>query len=112
LDHRASCLKLPYRTVVRAKIALLAAEGMSNSQIATRVDMSVERVGQWRRRFASEGLDGLEDRPRSGRPSRFPPGRGHRGQGDRLRATRRGRPSTAGWSALPSAKPASSPSPH
>lgn len=95
LEHRAACLKLSYRTVVRAKIILLAAEGRSNSEIAERVDMSVERVGQWRRRFCAEGLDGLEDRPRSGRPSRFSPGRGHRGQGGRLRAPRRGRPALA-----------------
>ena len=91
LEHRASCLKLSYRTVVRAKIVLLAAEGMSNSEIAARVDMSVDRVGQWRRRFRAEGLEGLEDKPRSGRPRRFPPGRGHSGQGHRLRTAQRAR---------------------
>jgi DNA-directed RNA polymerase specialized sigma24 family protein len=95
LERRAASLKLPYRTVVRAKIILLAAEGRSNSEIAARVDMSADRVGQWRRRFRDEGLEGLEDRPRSGRPSRFPPGRDHRGQGRRLRAAVGGRAALA-----------------
>jgi Winged helix-turn helix len=95
LGHRAASLTLPYRTVVRAKIILLAAEGLQNAEIAERVDLSADRVGQWRRRFRAEGLGGLEDRPRSGRPSRFPPGGGHRGQGGRLRATGRRRPALA-----------------
>jgi transposase len=35
--------------------------------------MSADRVGDWRRRFSEEGLGGLEDRARSGRPRLFPP---------------------------------------
>jgi hypothetical protein len=85
LERRAASLTLPYRVVVRAKLVLLAAEGHTNREIAGRVDMSADRVGDWRRRFGEEGLEGLEDRARSGRPRRFPPGRGRRGEGDRLR---------------------------
>jgi hypothetical protein len=91
LERRAASLTLPYRVVVRAKIMLLAAEGRSNTEIAVRVDMSADRVGDWRRRFSEEGLDGLEDRARSGRPRRFPPGRGRPRQGGGLRSPSRAR---------------------
>ena len=73
LENRAASLTLPYRTVVRAKIVLLAAEGRSNSEIAARVDMSADRVGQWRRRFAAEGLEGLEGSTALGTPEPFSP---------------------------------------
>jgi Winged helix-turn helix len=86
LEQRAASLTLPYRVVVRAKLVLLAAEGATNREIAERVDMSADRVGDWRRRFRDEGIEGLEDRARSGRPRRFPPGGGRRGQCGRLRA--------------------------
>jgi transposase len=59
--------------VVRARIVLLAAEGTSNKQIAERLDTSPQTVSKWRKRFYQEGLGGLEDRPRSGRPPVFPP---------------------------------------
>ncbi|MGI8675229.1 MAG: helix-turn-helix domain-containing protein, partial [Thermoleophilaceae bacterium] len=85
LERRAASLTLPYRVVVRAKLVLLAAEGQTNREIAARVDMSADRVGDWRRRFGEAGLEGLEDRARSGRPRRFPPSRSRRGQGDRVR---------------------------
>ena len=86
LVQRAGSLTLPYRVVVRAKLVLLAANGHTNREIAARVDMSADRVADWRRRFAAEGIEGLEDRARSGRPCRFPPGGGRAGQGGRVRA--------------------------
>jgi hypothetical protein len=87
----AALQKAPHRDVVRAKLVLYAAEGCSNVEIARRLDMSAKNVGRWRRRFAEERLEGLEDKARPGRPRRFPPGRGRRGQGGRLRAAGRGR---------------------
>lgn len=95
LERRAASLTLPYRVVVRAKIVLLAADGVTNREIAVRVDMSADRVADWRRRLANEGLDGLEDRARSGRPRRFSPGRGRFGQGGRLPAAGPGRAAVA-----------------
>src|SRR5512133_1705755 len=86
LERRAAKLTLPYREVQRAKVVLYAAEGMSNVEIAGRLGMCSKVVGQWRRRFCEQRLAGLDDQPRSGRPRRFPPGRGRAGQGDRLRA--------------------------
>jgi transposase len=52
----------------RAKILLLAAEGVSNAAIARRVGCSRPTVILWRRRYAQQGLDGLDDQPRPGRP--------------------------------------------
>ena len=54
--------------VERAKILLLAAEGTSNTEIASQVGCSRPTVILWRRRYAQGGLDGLLDRPRPGRP--------------------------------------------
>jgi hypothetical protein len=95
LEARAAKLTLAYRDVQRAKIVLLAAEGVSNAEIAARLQMCSKVVGQWRRRFVEHRLDGLRDQARSGRPRRFPPGAGRRGQGGGLRATQPGRPAVA-----------------
>ena len=63
----------PYAQVVRAKIVLLAAEGMANVEIAARLDTSPQVVHRWRKRFGERRLKGLEDAPRSGRPRVFSP---------------------------------------
>lgn len=73
LEERASTYTAPYREVVRAKIVLLAAEGCQNKDIAARVDTSPQVVCKWRKRFCEQGLEGLEDRPRSGRTPVFSP---------------------------------------
>ena len=52
----------------RAKILLLAADGLSNTEIAHQVGCSRPTVILWRRRYTLAGLDGLGDQPRSGRP--------------------------------------------
>ena len=73
LEERARRYTLPYREVVRAKIVLMAAAGLDNDEIAARLDMRREIVSKWRKRFFEEGLAGLEERPRGGRPPAFPP---------------------------------------
>ena len=52
----------------RARIVLLAADGESNTAIAEKVGVSRPTVIDWRNRYAAEGIAGLEDDPRSGRP--------------------------------------------
>ena len=52
----------------RARILLLAAEGLSNTDIAGQVGCSRPTVILWRHRYTQVGLAGLGDRPRSGRP--------------------------------------------
>jgi len=73
LRRRAGKYTLPYFQVQRAKIVLLAAEGLNNDEIAARLDTRREVVWLWRKRFFSEGLAGLEERPRPGRPRTFSP---------------------------------------
>lgn len=52
----------------RARMILLAADGVPNSEIAERVGGSRTTVIRWRDRYAEQGLAGLDDRERSGRP--------------------------------------------
>jgi transposase len=72
LEERARAYTAPFAEVVRAKIVLLAAAGVANVVIAARLDVDVDVVSRWRRRFCAEGLAGLADRKRSGRPRSFP----------------------------------------
>lgn len=71
LEERASSRSASHSSVVRARIVLLAAEGLQNIDIAGRVGVCVDVVSRWRKRFSEEGIAGLADRPRSGRPRRF-----------------------------------------
>jgi transposase len=73
LERRAACYTLPHKVVQRAKLVLYAADGLTNVEIASRLDSAPEVVGRWRSRVARERIAGLEDRARSGRPRRFPP---------------------------------------
>jgi transposase len=63
----------PYQQVIRVRIVLDAAHGYSNNAIARRQGVVVDTVRLWRGRYADHGLDGLKDRPRSGRPPRLTP---------------------------------------
>lgn len=59
---------LPHGLVLRAKIILLSASGMTNQAIAARLELRPVTVGHWRRRFLGQGLRGLHDELRPGRP--------------------------------------------
>ena len=73
LETNAQRYTLPYRDVMRAKLILLAAEGWENKDIAATLQLTRPKVSKWRKRFFYERLAGLDDRPRGGRPSDFPP---------------------------------------
>ena len=62
-----------YCDVIRAKIVLLADEGLSNEVTASRLDTPRQIVSQWRKRFALARLPSLEAQPRGGRQARFSP---------------------------------------
>lgn len=76
LEAQARRYTSSYRDVVRAKIVLLAAQGLSNDQIAGRLDLPRQVVSKWRKRFFEEGFGGLQDHPRGGRPAGFSPSSG------------------------------------
>ena len=64
LSRRANKYTLPYFIVVRAKMVLLAHQGLSNDQIAERLSTRREIVSMWRKRFFERRLAGLEDHRR------------------------------------------------
>jgi len=51
----------------RARIVLLAADGVPVKDIVARVGVSKPTVIGWKKRYIAEGLAGLEDRPKPGR---------------------------------------------
>ena len=57
----------------RARMVLLAAEGVPLRQIAERLGVQRRVVRPWLDRFRQTGMDGLRDRPRPGRPPVFSP---------------------------------------
>src|SRR5258708_24953142 len=52
---------------LRARIVLLAADGLGTGEIVVRTGVSKPTVIAWKRRYAAEGLGGLDDRPPPGR---------------------------------------------
>jgi hypothetical protein len=84
LEARARQYTSPYRDVIRAKLVLLAAEGLSNDLIAARLDTPRQIISKWRKRFFLERLAGLDEEPRGGRTARFCPQRRRYGEADRV----------------------------
>jgi len=60
-----------HRYVVRARIVLLAAGGAASKDIAERLSIRRATVSRWRTRFAAQRMEGLRDRPRSGKPRKY-----------------------------------------
>jgi transposase len=71
----ARAASTPQSLARRARIVLRAADDdrPTNLRIAAELGCDNDTVGCWRRRFATGGLAGLLDRPRSGRPPVFSP---------------------------------------
>src|SRR3954469_23728784 len=72
LQRRARDKGAPAREVERARIVLLAADGVPGREIAGIVGCAEGTVVTWRGRYAESGLAGLADLPRSGKPSPLP----------------------------------------
>src|SRR5919202_854643 len=53
---------------LRARVVLLAAEGLKNTEVAAELGVHRNMVAKWRARFLEHRLDGLTDEPRPGRP--------------------------------------------
>lgn len=73
LTARVRSGRAEQRDVLRARIVLAAAEGRTNTAIAAELAVSVNTARKWRKRFCAEGMPGLGDRPRPGRPRTFTP---------------------------------------
>lgn len=73
LRHRAARYTLPYREVQRAKMILMAAQGLENGEIARRLEVRVDTVRKWRKRFFEQRLAGLDEAPGRGRKPTFSP---------------------------------------
>ncbi len=73
LERTARSYTSPYIDVLRARIVLHAADGLSNKAIGERLDTPRQIVSKWRKRFFERRMDGLADEPRPGRPRAFPP---------------------------------------
>lgn len=72
LEAMASSRSLPHGLVTRVRIVLLSADGLSNKDIAARLRLNQVTVGLWRRRFVKQGLTGLHEELRPGRPRSIP----------------------------------------
>lgn len=68
LRKMASARSGPAALARRARVVLLAAEGLPNTEIAERAGTSPPTVRHWRARYASGGIGALRDAARSGRP--------------------------------------------
>jgi transposase len=65
----------PQKTVLRARIALLSADGVATSEIVHQLGTSVPTITRWRLRYETSGIDGLfKDRTRPGRKKRIEAG--------------------------------------
>ena len=73
LEAVARSRTAPVRDVQRARVVLLAADGMTNAAIARTLSIQDTTVRTWRGRFADHGMAGLEDLARSGRPPVYGP---------------------------------------
>jgi len=68
LERMARARSLPARVVERARVVLMAAEGLENKEIARRMNMTPEKAARWWNRFLAGGIEALErDAPRPGR---------------------------------------------
>jgi transposase len=59
LERMATSSSLPHRQVVQAKALLLAGDGVATNEVARRCGTTADSVLAWRRRFATQGVDGV-----------------------------------------------------
>ena len=71
LESVSASTSIPHGLVMRARMILACAEGLSNVAVAAKVGASPQAVGRWRRRFLERGVEGLHDELRPGRPRTY-----------------------------------------
>lgn len=75
LHRMANAHSTPQALAFRARLILRCArpDKPRNDHVAAELGCDPDTVSKWRRRFQRQRLDGLSDRPRSGRPPAFSP---------------------------------------
>ena len=75
LEAIARAHSTPQALAFRCQVILRAAapDHPSNLQVANELQCNRHTVGRWRHRYLAQGLNGLQDAPRPGRPRRFSP---------------------------------------
>jgi len=73
LEALARSRTAQYRTTLRCRIVLAASEGTSNQAIAQALQLNRHTVEIWRQRYVEQGIRGLKEAARPGRPSRLSP---------------------------------------
>lgn len=68
LSAIAHSRSLPHGMVMRARIVLMAADDISNVEIAKKLGLSQQSVCIWRKRYLDQGIQGLHDELKPGRP--------------------------------------------
>jgi len=71
LHRRAAGQTRPHREVLRASVLLALEDDPSPTAVASKLGIDRKTARRWRDRFLEQGLEGLEDRERSGRPVRI-----------------------------------------
>jgi transposase len=71
LTKRAKSRTESLQVIERAKILLFCHEGKGVNEIAKLMHTYANKIIEWRDRYQSDGLVGLEDRPRSGKPTEY-----------------------------------------
>jgi transposase len=74
LESMVRSPKIEQRMALRARMILAAATGEGTQRIATALGVRPGTVSKWRIRFAHQGLSGLRDAPRWGKPPRYDEG--------------------------------------
>ena len=72
-DRRARSRSLAVRGVERAKIIPGLAAGKAKKEIAGQAGIARQTVRRWEQRFSRQGIKGLEEAPRPGRPGEIKP---------------------------------------
>ena len=73
VERLAASRTAPARKVERAQIIQLASQGRTAPQVAAHLRLNAQTVRDWLKRFNADGLPGLDDRPRPGKPPTYTP---------------------------------------
>lgn len=73
MEQQLRAQKTPHAYAKRLQAILLMAAGEKLVAIERRVGLAERHIRKWAKRFAADGLSGLQDRPRPGRPPVFSP---------------------------------------